>query len=315
MRQPVEHKFYSLPAACAALFLTLSGCPDWLRDALQHRDPSGPPPTAAGSGATAGRAAPPTAKPTDAVLPTARDECPTLETGEVTLRGIPVELWVGEPKPNQSAPLIVYWHGTGSSAQEAPLMLGDTLNDVLSQGGIVAAPKATTGVGTNLSTGTWYTGDFEIIDELVACAKAQRDLDTRRIFTTGCSSGGIQAGGLAYQRSNYIAAAALNSGGLVVPLELQDPARVPAVMTIHGTSGQDVVIVNFADTSHAYADDLVSKGGFAVDCNQGGGHCQLPNAAKRAAWDFLNAHPYGIDPEPYAGGLPDSFPSYCQIRK
>ncbi|MDH5676058.1 MAG: hypothetical protein OEZ06_28305 [Myxococcales bacterium] len=34
---------------------------------------------------------------------------------------------------------------------------------------------------------------------------------------------------------------------------------------------------------------------------------------RAAQWEFLKAHPFGVDPGPYASGLPANSPSYCQI--
>ncbi len=60
---------------------------------------------------------------------------------------------------------------------------------------------------------------------------------------------------------------------------------------------------------------LVAKGGFAIDCDHGGGHEGPPAPLRAASWEFLQMHPFGANPEPYASGLPASFPSYCQIIK
>jgi hypothetical protein len=119
---------------------------------------------------------------------------------------------------------------------------------------------------------------------------------------------------MAYERSGYIAAAALNSGGyLVQEFPLQERGHVPSVLTAHGALTTDVVIVNFAQASIDYADRLAADGGFAVNCNHGGGHCAAPSELKRAMWQFLTDHPFGVDPEPYANGLPPSFPDYCRV--
>jgi hypothetical protein len=105
----------------------------------------------------------------------------------------------------------------------------------------------------------------------------------------------------------------MNSGGSAFQLPSQDPARVPATITAHGPGGFDVVIIDFEAASLDYDRDVVARGGFAVDCNHGGGHCAAPPELIKAQWEFANAHPYGVDPKPYTGGLPGSFPSYCQI--
>jgi hypothetical protein len=104
-----------------------------------------------------------------------------------------------------------------------------------------------------------------------------------------------------------------NSGGKVLNVQSQRPTRVPAAMTVHGSSESDVVVVNFAEVSLAYGQMLVQSGGFAVDCDHGGGHGGAPQAYVRAQWAFLKAHPFGVTPEPYAGGLPAGFPKSCRI--
>jgi hypothetical protein len=108
---------------------------------------------------------------------------------------------------------------------------------------------------------------------------------------------------MAEMRSSYIAAAVPNSGGEVTRQTIQDPSRVPAVMTMHG-GASDMVIVSFATTSATYDAQIKAAGGFVVNCNHGGGHCQAPAALYAAGWEFMKAHPFGVDPEPYSSGLP-----------
>jgi hypothetical protein len=60
--------------------------------------------------------------------------------------------------------------------------------------------------------------------------------------------------------------------------------------------------------------DIKSHGGFAVDCNHGGGHCGAPADDIAAQWQFCKDHPFGVSPEPYKNGLPSGFPSYCTIQ-
>lgn len=301
----------TLSATCVVLSLASAGCPRWWLPGgaiptFPEAGSSSPEPSDAGVDQ-------PVTPTTEPVLPTVDGACPMLTTGVVSIRDISAQLWVKEPPAGDTIPLLIYWHGTGSSPAEAELMLHDTFDQLMSEGGVIVALSESTQLGENTSTGTWTTGDFAIVDQIVACAVEQLPIDTRRIYTTGCSAGAIHAGVMAYQRSGYIAAAALNSGGLVQPFPLQDPGHAPNVITAHGPSGTDVVIIDFAQASLEYAHRLAAEGGFAVDCGHTSGHCGAPIELKQALWQFLTDHPFGVDPEPYASGLPASFPDYCQI--
>ena len=87
----------------------------------------------------------------------------------------------------------------------------------------------------------------------------------------------------------------------------------PRLRSMHG-GADDNVGVNFGDTSATFEGVVTAAGGFAVDCNHMNGHCGAPPELYNAAIDFLLAHPYGVEPEPYAGGLPAGTPSYCAVK-
>lgn len=167
-----------------------------------------------------------------------------------------------------------------------------------------------------MSTGNnvWYTGDFAMADQIVACAVDQGLVNPRQVYTAGCSAGGLQASAMVYERSRYLAASMPNSGGTPETLSytFEDSHR-PSVMSTHGAMGQDVVVVDFSETTTNFISDIASKGSFVVNCNHGGGHCASPDSVKQAQWQFLKEHPFGVDPSPYASGLPSSFPSFCNI--
>ena len=148
-------------------------------------------------------------------------------------------------------------------------------------------------------------------DHILACAVEQLNIDTRRIYTGGCSAGGLQAGAMVYSRSSYLAAAMPNSGGVIFPFPMEDPGHVPSLITTHGAAGVDVVVIDFSDTSATMDNDIAGMGGFVVNCDHGGRHCGSPSAVKEAQWQFLKDHPFGVSPDPYAAGLPASFPSSC----
>jgi poly(3-hydroxybutyrate) depolymerase len=232
-----------------------------------------------------------------------------------------VTVWAGSPSATGQGSLVIYWHGTGGSPEEAVLALGQaTISEITSAGGMVVAQAQTNGKGTNTGNNVWFTGDFAVADEVVACAIEQLQIDPRRIYATGFSAGGLQTSWMAYERSGYLAAVVPYSGGLtgLGPLTLtptrtpQDPSNVPAAMAIHGREGSDVLILDFAVQSRAYLEDVNTKGGFAIDCDHGGGH-MIPSDGGAAAWKFMQMHPFKTNPSPYASGLPATFPSYCKL--
>jgi hypothetical protein len=245
-------------------------------------------------------------------IPAVSGDCPTFATGTVSVGGLGnISLQVG-PKQSGTGSLVFYWHGTGSNAGEVNLLLpAQARQDILSSGGIIVSFGATTGTGGDCSgTATFSKDDFAIADQIAACAVRDYGIDPTRIYTTGCSAGGLQAGCMGALRSSYIAAVVPNSGGEVFQLPIEDAAHVPSVMTMHGGSS-DMVVVAFSQTSATYDTQMKKAGGFVVNCDHGGGHCQAPAALYNAGWEFMKAHPFGVEPEPFAAGLPASFPSFC----
>jgi hypothetical protein len=102
------------------------------------------------------------------------------------------------------------------------------------------------------------------------------------------------------------------SGGKVGYPEDQDPTNPFAAMIFHG-GPKDAVIVKFADLSAAYHEDLAATGRFSFVCNHGLGH-KVPLDARPAVMRFLEDHPFGTAPSPYAVGLPDGTPAYCSLE-
>jgi predicted esterase len=267
-----------------------------------------------GSGGDAGRTG-----ARDPIIPAVNGDCPQLRTGTETIMGLTTEIVAGTPGATKG-PLLFTWHGTGGDGKQALGQLPQSVQqDIIAQGGIVIAPsdngQVREGTDVTLILGVWYdVGDLKFADQVVACAVQNHNIDPRRIYVTGCSAGGLMAGVMALQRSRYVAAAAPNSGGTVTTTyQLQDPERVPAVFSMHGGTS-DTVIVNFADTTHNLEGILQPSGAFLVECNHMMGHCGAPASLHEQAWQFMKAHPFATKPSPYAGGLPDTFASYCAIQ-
>jgi predicted esterase len=279
--------------------------------------------TPAGGGATP-PAPPPVAGNSDTVapppiIPAPNGACPEFRSGTQTILGLSTEIVAGAPGATRG-PLLFTWHGTGGTGRQALLQLPQSVQrDITSRGGIVIAPsdngQVRAGQDVTFVLGVWYDGaDLDFADQIVACAVQNHNIDPRQIYVTGCSAGGLMAGVMSMQRSTYVAAAAPNSGGITSPLvAIEDSERIPAVMTMHGGDG-DNVIVNFGDTSRQLIAKLGPLGAFMVDCNHNSGHCGAPASLHENAWEFMKAHPFGTQLSPYASGLPGDFPSFCAIQ-
>jgi hypothetical protein len=269
----------------------------------------------AGSGGTEPEPPEPPTGPLLPIIPPVDGECPTFTSGTKTLMGLGgISFQVGAKKEGPpTGGLVFYWHGTGSSSFEGSRFPG--IPELMSTGGVFVAFAGSSRTGGDCSgTGTFSQDDFKIADQIVACAVKDHNIDARKIYATGCSAGGLFAGCMGIERSSYLAATVPNSGGVTIGYgPMQDPTRVPAVMTMHGGPG-DVVIVTFSETSKAYDSHMLKKGSaMVINCNHGGGHCAAPGALYESGWQFMKDHPFGTTPSPYKDGLPMGFHSSCEI--
>ncbi|HET8938204.1 MAG TPA: prolyl oligopeptidase family serine peptidase [Polyangiales bacterium] len=246
------------------------------------------------------------------MLPAMMGECPEFRDGTTIMVAGHKGVNIRAGAPGMGGPILFYWHGTGSSAAESIMFPGNS--EIVAAGGIVAAFNGSQSSGTGMDcsgTGAHNMADFNAADQIVACGVANHKTDSRRIYSTGCSAGGLQTGCMAMVRSSYIAAVAPNSGGLTFPLGWQD-MHTPAVFTMHGAMGQDVVIVDFSNTSQTFDMSAKQHGGFVVNCNHMGGHCGAPANLQQAAWKFMKDHPWNA-PSPWMSGIPAGVPEYCKI--
>jgi predicted esterase len=258
-------------------------------------------------------AGPPATPAGDPVIPALTAQCPAFVDGTVTFMGLAgVQIMAG-PKPGgPTAPLVFYWHGTGGESAQFERYTA-LAEGVRAQGGVLISFQSSAGPDQTSGTFIWGAGDLPLVDQLVACAVRDHNVDPRRIYTTGCSAGGLFSAALAAERSQYIAAAATDSGGWLGPILFQND-YTPALMTIHGAAGTDVVVVDFSVTSKTADDGYGMRGGFVVDCNHGGGHCKAwAEGLDADMWAFLEAHPYGVAPYPWQGGLPSFVSPSCGV--
>jgi poly(3-hydroxybutyrate) depolymerase len=247
----------------------------------------------------------------DPIIPPVPTDCPEFKNSTITYGGLAgIKIVAGTKASGPTAPMVFYWHGTGSSSGEYASMAAAVNQGVVQEGGVLVSFQGTTGGDLLSGTSIFGAGDFKLADGLLACAVKNYNIDPRRVFATGCSAGGLFSGAMAAQRSAYMAAAAPNSGGWTTPLQFQN-AHIPALMTIHGAPGTDVVIIDFSQSSATADKAFKAKGGFVINCNHGGIHCGGGGLAGDV-WKFFKAHPFGVTPEPWTE-LPAGFSSQCKI--
>ncbi|HET6337160.1 MAG TPA: hypothetical protein VFG30_28240 [Polyangiales bacterium] len=257
-------------------------------------------------------ATPAPAGKTDPIIPMVTGDCPNFQNGTISYMGLGgIQISAGAKPAAATAPMVFYWHGTGSFSGEFAAMAAAVNQGVVQQGGVLVSFQDTTGGDLLSGTAIFGMSDFALTDQLLACAVRDHNIDPRRVYATGCSAGGLFTAAMLAIRSNYMAAGAPNSGGFTVPPTFQG-MHTGALMTIHGAPGVDVVGLDFSQSSASADKAFKARGGFVINCNHGGMHCGGGGLAGDV-WKFFTAHPFGVDPEPWSGGLPAGFSSQCMI--
>lgn len=223
------------------------------------------------------------------------------------------------PDKTKNAGVLFAWHGNGDTGKNfASYLNASSLADDL--GVIVVAPESDAG-GFGLDWGVPPNntkGDSTFFDDILACLDAQYELDRSRVYSVGFSAGALWTSWLAMNRSDYLAATVMFSGGSdgdsgvpgvkVNPYSMPDKL-IPVLMTEGGP--QDEVVVNFQDMTNNMSRKLRRDGHTAIVCSHSQGHTP-PNGFQNWAWDFLDAHRYGMDPSPYASSDPSgNLPANC----
>jgi predicted esterase len=260
-------------------------------------------------------------------LPAATGPCPEFTDGYVMFHPDGVDrrvlLYVSDAAKTLDGPLVFSWHSTLPNPEDAVSWIGrDVIDEIEKQGGIVAAPASghpnDVRPWDNIPMGAQNTdGDQRLMDEIVACATTKVGIDLRRIHAIGMSAGGLKTAQVSLRRSGYLASVVVYSGGLTEsdhPPD-QDPTNPFAAMILYGgpTDISPVDGINYTDASNRYLDLLRSSGRFAFLCNHGGGH-SVPQDSQASAWRFMQDHPFGTSPWPYAKQLPMGFLRYCSLK-
>ena len=252
-------------------------------------------------------------------LPAATGTCPEMTAGMITVQpqGLAprqARLWITDAARTLDGPLVFYWYGTNGAPAQAMDGLGmEAIDAITALGGLVVAPvhDPAAGIFPWFLVTTTNDTDLKVADEILACAIQKVGVDIRRIHSVGFSAGALHTTQMAYRRSGYLASVVTYSGGQVAPIPDQDPTSALNAMIFHG-GASDMVVIGFQAASEQFKMSLTTAGRFAFICNHGMGH-RIPTAAVGSVWQFLQDHPFGTRPSPYAGGLPAGFPSYCAL--
>jgi predicted esterase len=253
------------------------------------------------------------------LVPQATGTCPDFKQGSVTFTtkttSRPVLIWINPDKAKaMDGPLVFYWHGAGGDPSEAPAALGPALTAITDMGGVVAAPyhdMSNTLLPWYLCLGGTDETDLQVADEILACAIEKVGVDMRRIHSVGFSAGAMNTEQFAFRRSGYLASIVAYSGARLGTVTEQDPKNLYPAMLYDG-GPNDMVIINFQQDTEQYHQALQMEGHFSFICDHNMGHT-IPSDGPPASWQFLQDHPFGTIPDPYAKGLPTSFPKYCSL--
>lgn len=276
--------------------------------------------TDAGIASDAGSAANP---PTP--LPYPLGTCPTFAAGpnEITAGGALRKFQLFLPAQPKGAPLIFLWHGLGDFATNFATGMA-AAQIAQTRGAILAVPQAA--APQSGATAIWQfpsplatkppAFDLLLFDALVTCLDQQYDFDNRRVSTMGFSAGALWSTHLVMHRSDWLASAAIFSGGVsdaVVPYS--PPTRKVPVAGSHG-GPQDVFqgFIKFMEMMVSFSGKLRAAGHTFILCDHGQGHT-VTGPLVMASYDFVLAHQWGISGTPYDEAMvKKTFPAYCALN-
>jgi hypothetical protein len=274
--------------------------------------------------------------------------CPTLTTGAdtestITSSGVERKFMVIVPDdmtPDQKLPLVFLWHWLNASAHS--FYDRAFVKDAVNQQHFIAVLPESIGT-TPCDWRGWITinpqsqeeEEFVFFDDMLSCVSAQFPVNKNCVSSAGVSDGALWTSQLLGGRADYLSSAIVLSGGVGGPdfpagsidsvirdfIPATSAHRLPAIVLWGGPN--DNFILNFEPATKALEKRLQDEGHFIVECQHNCGHDEPPftpppGESKFAAfWDFVDDHPYWLDPgtSPYqtAGKLPSTFPDWCGI--
>ena len=239
-------------------------------------------------------------------------DCPDLVAGEnsITVNGSARTFTIALPAEPTGASVVYAWHWLGGTANQTLQLMG--MAGLADKGAIVVAPTSSgLQFEWDFLAGPEASVDLALFDELQRCIWETWQMDTNRIYSTGMSAGGLFTSYLSLHRSEQLAATVPFSGG-APNSSYSTPANALPVMIVWGGVGDTFGGFDFNGSSLEFSQSLRNDGHFVVECMHTGAHTP-PAEAADMAWTFFEAHPMGVAPDPWLGGLPTSMPSYCRI--
>ncbi len=239
------------------------------------------------------------------------ETCPALVAGVNTFESAGHSRTVQVFMPDAAIadpPVLFIWHALGGNATQFATVF-QAKKVAADYGAVVVVPESC----CNAQSEWEPSADSALFDDMLSCLSEQRGVDLRRVYTTGFSAGGLWSTWLTVNRGDMLAAAVIFSGGVAAWLPYVTPAyKLPVVLVDGGPTDVYGGIVNFNDMTQTLADNLVDDGHIVVACDHGGGHT-LPMGADIWGYTFLFDHSYGDGSSPYAAGLDEMWPSYCEL--
>ncbi len=295
-----------------------------LADSVSAAADGGAPATDAGSSpvdSDPGGPGPSPAKP----KPYHAGSCPTLKTGqnEIKAGGAVRAFRLYLPPQPKGAPLVMLWHGLGDSSGNFASSMGAAFI-ATQRGAVVVVPQAK--APSAGATAIWQFPsplankppqfDLLLFDSLLTCIDQQFDIDNGRVATMGFSAGAIWSTYLVMHRSDFLATAAIFSGGISTSLfPYKKPSYKVPVIGAHGGPSDDFQgLFKFADMMTTLSTNLTNDGHVMVLCAHGQGHT-ITQAVVAGAVEFVFTHKFDDGSSIYdATRVEKLLPSYCALQ-
>ena len=170
------------------------------------------------------------------------------------------------PDRGQPLPVVIVLHGGGGNAEGMAQTSGFTVK-ADEERFIVIYPNGTGRLPNRLLT--WNSGnccgyayennvdDVSFIRAVIGQVRQELNVDSRRIFVTGFSNGGMMSYRLACELSDIVAAVAPVAGAL--NYEKCDPVRPVSVVAFHGTADEHVLYEGGEPTRRADRNPRVDR--------------------------------------------------------